>query len=81
MLGAMNLLDTTQGGNMPAAFYTTEELAGYLKLSEQTIRLWIRQGKVKSFKFGRAHRIPITEVERLLADAQLAAGAEVIGGE
>jgi excisionase family DNA binding protein len=58
---------------MPVEFYTTEELAEYLKLSEQTIRLWIRQGKVKSFKFGRAHRIPVDEVQRLLADAQRAA--------
>ncbi len=54
---------------MPAEFYTTEELAEYLKLSEQTIRLWIKQGKVKSFKFGRAHRIPVDEVRRLLDEA------------
>jgi excisionase family DNA binding protein len=55
---------------MPDEFYTTEELAEYLKLSEQTIRSWIRQGKVKSLKFGRAHRIPAEEVQRLLKEAR-----------
>lgn len=62
---------------MPAEFYTTEELAEYLKLSDQTIRLWIRQGKVKSYKFGRAHRIPVEEVRRLLREAQQEAQEEV----
>lgn len=69
----MNEQRTIQGVGMPAEFYTTEELAEYLKLSEQTIRLWIRSGKVKSYKFGRAHRIPIDEVRRLLDEAQRAA--------
>lgn len=63
---------------MPAEFYTTDELAEYLKLSEQTIRLWIRQGKVKSFKFGRAHRIPVEEVHRLLREAQEESKQEVV---
>ena len=66
-----------QGADMPAKFYTTEELAEYLKLSEQTIRLWIKQGKVKSYKFGRAHRIPIEEVQRLLEEARKESQKEV----
>ncbi|XSG76187.1 helix-turn-helix domain-containing protein [Herpetosiphon llansteffanensis] len=66
-----------QGADMPAEFYTTEELAEYLKLSEQTIRLWIKQGKVKSYKFGRAHRIPIEEVQRFLEEARKESQQEV----
>ncbi|WP_083470149.1 helix-turn-helix domain-containing protein [Herpetosiphon geysericola] len=66
-------------GDMPTEFYTTEELAEYLKLSEQTIRLWIKQGKIKSYKFGRAHRIPIEEVRRLLEEASEESQREVDG--
>lgn len=73
----METLDTTGGAYMPTEFYTTEELAEYLKLSDQTIRLWIRQGKVKSYKFGRAHRIPVEEVQRLLREARQEAQEEV----
>ena len=65
---------------MPTAFYTTKELAEYLKLSEQTVRLWIKRGKVQSYKFEREHRIPESEVERLVAEARQAAQAEVAKG-
>jgi excisionase family DNA binding protein len=47
-------------------FYTVEELAAMLKVSEQTIRLWIRRGRLQSFKIGRGHRIPAEEVRRLI---------------
>ena len=69
-----------KGAGMPAEFYTTEELAEYVKLSEQTIRLWIKQGKVKSYKFGRAHRIPVDEVRRLLDEASRESQQEVTDG-
>ena len=66
-----------KGDYMPAAFYTTKELADYLKLSEQTVRLWIKKGKVQSFKFEREHRIPESEVQRLVTEAQESAKEDV----
>ena len=53
---------------MPEEFYTVEEMADYLKVSEQTIRLWIRTGKVKAVKMGRAWRIRSEEVRRVATD-------------
>jgi len=50
-------------------FYTVDELAEMLKVSTQTIRAWIKSGKLKSFKIGKAHRIPDTEVQRLIAES------------
>ena len=47
-------------------FYTVDELARLLKVSEQTIRLWIRSGKLQSFKIGRGHRIPAESVKQLI---------------
>ena len=55
---------------MPSEFYTVEELADRLKVSEQTIRLWIRQGKLESYQFGRAHRIPAEAFERFLEQSK-----------
>ena len=55
---------------MPSEFYTVEELADKLKVSEQTIRLWIRQGKLESYQFGRAHRIPAESFERFLEQSK-----------
>lgn len=51
---------------MNETWFTPNELADKLKISEQTVRLWVRQGKVKARKFGRAWRIPGAEVERVL---------------
>jgi excisionase family DNA binding protein len=52
---------------MPEAFFTAAGLADYLKVSAQTVRAWIRDGKVRAIKFGRSWRIPSDEVKRIVA--------------
>lgn len=47
-------------------FYTVEEVARLFRVSEQTIRLWIKAGKLQSKKVGRAHLIPAASVQALL---------------
>lgn len=44
---------------------TVKEVAIELKLSEITIRRWIKDKKIKSVKISRLIRIPDEEVERL----------------
>ncbi len=51
-------------------FYTVEELADKLKVSEQTIRLWIREGRLEAYKFGRAHRVPGPALQRFLEQSK-----------
>ena len=59
---------------MASEFFTVEELAEKLKVSEQTIRLWIRQGKLEAYQFGRAHRVPAEAFERFLEQSKLQQG-------
>jgi excisionase family DNA binding protein len=47
-------------------FYRVDDVANLLGVTPQTIRNWIREGKVKAQRFGRPHLIPIEEVARLL---------------
>jgi excisionase family DNA binding protein len=47
-------------------FCRVDEVASLLGVTEQTIRNWIREGKIKSRRFGRPHLIPIEEAARLL---------------
>ena len=47
-------------------FCRVDEVAGLIGVTEQTIRNWIREGKIKAQRFGRPHLIPIDEVARLL---------------
>ena len=50
-------------------FYTIAELEGILKLSDVTIRRYIKSGKLESQKIGRYYRIPEASVKAFL-DAQ-----------
>lgn len=43
---------------MESIFYTVQEVADILSLSEQTIRKLIREGRLKAVRLGRTYRIP-----------------------
>jgi excisionase family DNA binding protein len=45
---------------------TVREAAEELGLSPATIRAWIRRRKIGYVRLGRAVRIPVTEIRRLL---------------
>jgi excisionase family DNA binding protein len=39
------------------SFYTTSELAAFLKLKPRTIQKWIEDGYLKAYQFGRKYRV------------------------
>ncbi len=47
-------------------FFSTEEVAERLRVDEQTVRRWIKHGKLEAFKIGRAWRISPAALEALL---------------
>jgi len=47
-------------------FFRVDEVAQLLGVTPQTVRNWIREGKITAIRFGRPHLIPIDEVARLL---------------
>jgi excisionase family DNA binding protein len=53
-------------------FFTVEEIADKLKVSEQTIRAWIREGRLEAYKFGRAHRIPAASFQQFMEQSKQA---------
>ncbi len=65
---AMKKPRKSKGVDMPEAFWTAEELADYLKIGAQTVRAWIRAGKVNAVKFGRSWRIADEELKRIIAE-------------
>ena len=46
---------------------TVREAAESLNLSEECIRAWIARRRITFVRFGRAVRIPRTEIDRLFA--------------
>jgi putative molybdopterin biosynthesis protein len=47
----------------PAAMWTTEEVAHYLKVTRRAVQQWIKTGKLKALRIGREFRIEAQELE------------------
>lgn len=45
---------------------TLKEAAAVLRVSESTLRAWIKSGKAKPLRPGRAYLFPPEEIERIL---------------
>jgi excisionase family DNA binding protein len=64
------------------SFLTVAEVAGMLKLNQQTVRNWIDQGSLPALRVGRRVRIKRSDFERVLAESYTAgggAGAQDVG--
>ena len=48
------------------SFLTVAEVAGMLKLNQQTVRNWIDQGSLPALRVGRRVRIRRSDLERVL---------------
>ena len=44
-------------GLTPGDFYTTKELADFLKLTPRTVQRWIDAGQLPAYRFGRKYRV------------------------
>jgi excisionase family DNA binding protein len=51
------------------AFLTVAEVAGILKLNQQTVRNWIDQGSLPALRVGRRVRIRRSDFEAVLAQS------------
>jgi excisionase family DNA binding protein len=56
-------------GEPEDSFLTVAEVAGILKLNQQTVRNWIDQGSLPALRVGRRVRIKRSDFERVLAQS------------
>lgn len=56
------------------ALLLPHEAAARLRIHVETVRRWLRQGKVTRLKIGRGWRIPASELERLEREALMQCG-------
>ena len=57
-----------------------QECAERLRVDQNTVARWIRQGRVRAGRVGWRYRIPVTEMERLLMAAQPASPSQEVEG-
>ena len=55
---------------VPIAMLTIDQSAHALNVCRAHVYALIAKGKVKSIKFGRCRRVPVSEIERLTATAR-----------
>ncbi|MDO8663398.1 MAG: helix-turn-helix domain-containing protein [Candidatus Wildermuthbacteria bacterium] len=51
----------------PREVYTTEEARDFLKISESTIKRFLKRGLIRAYKVGGAYRIWGSEILRLVS--------------
>ena len=59
-------------GETEESFLTVAEVAGMLKLNQQTVRNWIDQGSLPALRVGRRVRIKRSDFERVIAQSYTA---------
>jgi excisionase family DNA binding protein len=62
-------------GETEESFLTVAEVAGMLKLNQQTVRNWIDQGSLPALRVGRRVRIKRSDFERVIAQSYTAGAA------
>jgi excisionase family DNA binding protein len=66
-------------GESEESFLTVAEVAGMLKLNQQTVRNWIDQGSLPALRVGRRVRIKRSDFERVLEQSYTAGGGQDAG--
>ncbi|KKS96367.1 MAG: hypothetical protein UV73_C0011G0039 [Candidatus Gottesmanbacteria bacterium GW2011_GWA2_43_14] len=50
--------------NTEEQILTLQETAALLKVSQATLRRWIRSGQIPAFRIGRAFRVRLSDIEK-----------------
>ncbi len=64
-----------RGGESDETFLTVADVAGMLKLNQQTVRNWIDQGSLPALRVGRRVRIRRSDLDRVLAQGYTGAAS------
>lgn len=48
------------------------DVAEHLSVSQDTIRNWLKSGKIPTYKAGKQYKFRLSEIDRLLEDGKLA---------
>jgi putative molybdopterin biosynthesis protein len=57
-------------------FYSVEEIAGRLQVSEQTVRRWVKGGRLAAFKPGKELRIRPSDLKEFLESRKVHPGED-----
>ena len=65
-----NELENTAAEAMPEKWVNLEDIADHLSVSTDTVRNWIKDGKLPFYKAGKRYKFNISEVDAWLRDGK-----------
>ena len=66
-----NEAQNTMTNEMPEKWVNLEDIADYLSVSNDTIRNWIKYGKLPYYKAGKRYKFKISEVDEWLREGKI----------
>lgn len=56
---------------MPEKWVNLEDIAIHLSMSEDTVRTWIKEGKLPFYRVGKRYKFKISEVDKWIRTGRL----------
>ncbi|MBN3028421.1 helix-turn-helix domain-containing protein [Ruthenibacterium lactatiformans] len=56
---------------MPEKWVNLEDIAVYLSMSEDTVRTWIKEGKLPFYRVGKRYKFKISEVDEWIRSGKM----------
>lgn len=56
---------------MPEKWVNLEDIAVYLSMSEDTVRTWIKEGKLPFYRVGKRYKFKISEVDEWIRTGKM----------
>ena len=56
---------------MPERWVNLEDIAVYLSMSEDTVRTWIKEGKLPFYRVGKRYKFKISEVDEWIRTGKM----------
>ncbi len=64
-------MDKEQKNEMPEKWVNLEDIAEYLSLSQDTVRAWVRDGKLPVYRAGKRYKFKISEVDEWVREGKI----------
>jgi len=57
--------------NIPEKWVNLEDVAVHLSLSEDTVRTWVKEGKLPFYRAGKRYKFKISEVDEWVREGKI----------
>lgn len=64
-------MDKEQNNEMPEKWVNLEDIAKHLSLSQDTVRAWVRDGKLPVYRAGKRYKFKISEVDEWVREGKI----------